>query len=212
MSAAIAPTAEAAGAAPAKGKKKLIIILAAVVLLALAGGGAAVFMMKKKAAEAAAAAEADGEDDAAPHAKGKGDAKHDAAHPPTFLPLEPFVVNLADKDADRYAQIGITLELEEPEFAEQMKAFMPAIRNAILLILSQKSSRDLLDIAGKEQLAAQIRSEAARTMGINVAEPVAAHAAVAGASGNAPAKARPVPVPTERNPIRRVNFSNFIIQ
>ena len=109
MSAAAAPGAEVAAAAPpAKGKKKLIIIIAAVLLLAVAGGGGAVFYMKKKAAEAAAAAEAEGDsEDAGAHGK-KKDAKHDVSHVPTFLPLEPFIVNLADKETDRYAQIGIT--------------------------------------------------------------------------------------------------------
>ena len=38
-------------------------------------------------------------------------AKHDPKAVPTFVPLDPFTVNLADRDADRYAQIGVTLEL-----------------------------------------------------------------------------------------------------
>ena len=217
--AAAAPTVDAGAAVPVpakKGKKKLIIIAAAVLLLVVLGVGTVV-VLKKRAAQAAT-----GIDGSAPAAEHKPD-KPDLKHPPTFLPLDPFVVNLADKDADRYAQIGITLEVEDPAFAEQLKAFMPAIRNAILLILSQKSSRDLLDIAGKEQLAAQIRREAARTMGIDVAEPPAASAPAAeAASGpsaqasasNAKAKAAPHDPrsPAEHNPIRRVNFSNFIIQ
>lgn len=217
--AAAAPTVDAGAAVPAKkGKKKLIIIVAVALLLLVVLGGGAVVFLKKRAAAAAAAA-----DDGAQVSEHKS-SKPDLKHPPTFLPLDPFVVNLADKDADRYAQIGITLEVEDPAFAEQMKAFMPSIRNAILLILSQKSSRDLLDIAGKEQLAAQIRREAARTMGIDVAEPPAAagkpaEAASAdkGTEGDDPgarpkAKAKEAHAPAERNPIRRVNFSNFIIQ
>ena len=30
---------------------------------------------------------------------------------PAFVPLDPFTVNLADREAERYAQVGITLEL-----------------------------------------------------------------------------------------------------
>ncbi|HET7794848.1 MAG TPA: flagellar basal body-associated FliL family protein, partial [Rhizobacter sp.] len=93
------------GDAPQKGKKKLIIILAAVLLLVLGGGGAAVMVMKKKAA--AAAAEEDEDEPAAVVEKRKDHAKH----PPTFVALDPFVVNLADKETDRFAQIGITLEV-----------------------------------------------------------------------------------------------------
>jgi flagellar protein FliL len=217
MSAAIAPTAEGAGAAPAKGKKKLIVILAAVLLLALAGGAAAVFMMKKRAAEAAAAAEADGEDDAAPHAKGKGETRHDAAHPPTFLPLEAFVVNLADKDADRYAQIGITLEVEDPKFADQLKAYMPAIRNGILMVLAHKTSQQLLERAGKEALAREIMRESVRPLGIEVAEPDDEEEASSDDAHDKPdakakAKKKKRKKVTEENPVKHVHFSNFIIQ
>jgi len=216
MSAAAAVPADAAVAAPAKkGKKKLLIMLVAGVLaLALAGGGA-VFMMKKKAAAHAAE---DGDDSVA-SAEHKA-SKPDLKNPPTFLPLDPFVVNLADKDADRYAQIGITLEVADPKFGELLKAYMPAIRNSILLILAQKASADLLDRPGKEQLAGQIQREAARVMGIEVDEPEAPAAKTAAkdepkakdGDDEEKAKSKKRKAPSEPNPIRHVHFSNFIIQ
>ena len=168
MSAAAAPGAEVA-AVPAKGKKKLIVIIAAVLLLAGVGGGGAVFMMKKKAAEAAAAAEAEGEDGApAAHKKDAGKA---VGAPPAFLPLEPFVVNLADKESDRYAQIGITLEIDDPKTADQLKAYMPAIRNGILMVLAHKTSAELLERKGKEALANEIMRETMRPLGIELEVP-----------------------------------------
>ena len=207
-SAAAAPPADAGAQAevPAKkSKKKLIVVAAAAVLVLCAIGGGAAYTLKKKAAHAAQATEesaAAGE----PHL-----AKPDLKHPPTFLPLDPFVVNLADKEADRYAQIGITLELEDAKFADQMKAFMPAIRNGILMILAHKSSRELLDRPGKELLAAEILRESARTMGIDVDEP---RAPTAQSNEGEQDKAVPmVKKPSdEPNPIRRVHFSNFIVQ
>ena len=219
MSAAAVP-ADAAVAAPAKkGKKKLLIMLVVGVLFFALAGGAAVFMMKKKAA-----AQAEDGDEAVASAEHKSD-KPDLKHPPTFLPLDSFVVNLADKDADRYAQIGITLEVPDAKFGELLKAYMPAIRNSILLILAQKSSTDLLDRPGKEQLAAQIQREAARVMGIEVDEPEAPAAkptAKDGAKDEAKAKdgddeekpkaKKRKAAPSEPNPIRHVHFSNFIIQ
>jgi len=220
MSAAAAVPADAGVAVPAKkGKKKLLIMLVVGVLVLLLAGGGAVFMMKKKAAAQAAE---DGDDSVA-SAEHKA-AKPDLKNPPTFLPLEPFVVNLADKDADRYAQIGITLEVADPKFGELLKAYMPAIRNSILLILAQKASADLLDRPGKEQLAGQIQREAARVMGIEVDEPEAPAAKTAakdGAKDEAKAKegddedkpkAKKRKAPSEPNPIRHVHFSNFIIQ
>ena len=138
MSAAAAATEIPEGIpAPKRGKKKLILIGVVVLLvLAILGGGAAWWLKKRAAHAAELATEEEG-------GGGKAVAEHkiDASHPPTFLPLDPFVVNLADQDADRYAQIGITLELESPAFAEQMKGYMPAIRNAILMVIAHKSAR-----------------------------------------------------------------------
>ena len=205
MSAAAASGAEVA-AAPAKGKKKLIIIIAAVLLLAGVGGGGALFMMKKKAAEAAAAAEAEGEDgEPAAH---KRDGHKTAGAPPAFLPLEPFVVNLADKETDRYAQIGITLEIDDPKTAEQLKAYMPAIRNGILMVLAHKTSAELLERKGKEALAAEIMRETVRPLGIELEGPEAEAAAEDEDRPKKKTKKRVEP----DNPVKHVHFSNFIIQ
>jgi len=229
MSAA-APTVDAGVVVPVKkGKKKLIIMAAALVLLLVLAGGGALYFMKKRAAHAA-----EGADDA-PAAHAEHSAKPDLKHPPTFLPLDPFVVNLADKEVDRYAQVGITLEVEDAKFAEQMKTFMPAIRNGILMILAHKTSRELLERAGKEQLADEILRESARTMGIDVGEaPAAAEKPAAHADKEdkvepvdkaektddtaeekpkaAPKKKAPKAEPAEPNPIKHVHFSNFIVQ
>jgi flagellar FliL protein len=209
MSAAAAPTVNAGAAVPApKGKKKLIIIVVAVLLLLAIAGGAAALLLKKKAA----AQDADGDEtSASASAADHAGAKPDLKHPPTFLPIDPFVVNLADKDSDRYAQVGITFEVEDPKFAEQMKAFMPAIRNGILMILSHKASKDLLDRSGKEQLAAEILRESARTMGIEVEAPEPVTEATDEDEPKPKKKARKK-APAEPNPIKHVHFSNFIVQ
>jgi flagellar basal body-associated protein FliL len=135
MSAAAA--ADAAEAVPKKGKKKLIILIAAVVvLLGLAGGGAVVYLKSKAAAEAAAAEAEDEDGEAADsghkHAATAGHKKDDKHVPPVFVPLDPFVVNLADREADRFAQVGITLEVADAHVGDEIKAYMPAIRNNIL--------------------------------------------------------------------------------
>ena len=154
------------------------------------------------------------DEEASTHKRGKAD-----AHPPTFLPLEPFVVNLADKDVDRYAQVGIVLEIDEATFAEKMKAYMPAIRNAILMILANKTSRDLLDRVGKEKLADEIMREIVRPLGIDIEEPEAeaekpaAATPAEGSSEKAGSRRKPARKPVaEHNPVRHVHFSSFIVQ
>jgi len=217
MAAAPAPVAEADADAPKKGKKKLIIIIAAVLLVVLAGGGAAVFMMKKKAAAEAAAAEAEDSGDAPAEEHVAEHKKDDHKSPPVFVPLDPFVVNLADRESERFAQIGVTLQVEDAHFADEIKLYMPAVRNGVLMVLAHKTSKELLERSGKERLAAEIMRESVRPMGINIVaeeeEPADAEAADANADDKPKAKKKKKKkAPPEHNPVLSVNFSSFIIQ
>ncbi|MBC7717363.1 MAG: flagellar basal body-associated FliL family protein [Pseudorhodobacter sp.] len=218
MSAA-APTADAAVPVKKSKKKLIIMLLIGLVVVLSAGGGGLFYMKKKAAAQAEAEAEAGGEDGATA-AKGHSAAKPDLKHPPTFLALDPFVVNLADKDVDRYAQVGITLEVEDAKFADQMKGYMPALRNSVLMLLAHKTSRELLERAGKELLAVEIKREALRTVGLDVdepepapePEPEAEEGKDASADGKPRAKAKAKKKAAPPSPIHNVHFSTFIIQ
>jgi flagellar FliL protein len=203
MSAAAAePVEDGEASAPAKpGRRKLIILIAAAVLAVGAAGGGGFMLWKKRQAAAAAAEEAaaaEGED-ATPLAEA---APRKTAHkgPPTFLPLDAFVVNLADRETERFAQIGITLELDDPKFADQLKAYMPAIRNGILMVLAHKTSTELLTRAGKEKLASEVMHAAVRPLGIELEDD---EEAKPGADKK---------TPLEESPVRHVHFSSFIIQ
>jgi flagellar FliL protein len=184
-----------------------------VLLLVAMGGGAAVVLRKKKAAAEAAAAEEDGEGEASASASASPEKrKHDPKHPPVFVPLEPFVVNLADKESDRYAQVGVTLEVEDAKFGDEMKAYMPAIRNGILMVLSHKTSTQLLTREGKLALAREIMREAALPMGIEADEEEPVEAAE-GTDDEAPKKNKKrKKAVAVANPIKAVHFSNFIVQ
>lgn len=173
----------------------LIIILAAV--LVLGGGGAGAWVMLKPKPDDEAAHDA--------HA-----AKH--AAPPTFMPLESMVVNLADPGGDRYAQVGVTLELSDPKVVDNVKAYMPVIRSGVLLAISKRTSAELLAADGKERLTKDILREVSEPLGFEVSdEDDEEHAkAEAPAEGKKkskkPKKAAPV------NPVKRVLFSSFIVQ
>jgi flagellar protein FliL len=215
MSTATATVDEAVAgdAVPKRGKKKLIIIAAVVLLLAILGGGGAVFVMKKKAAAAAAAAEEEGDGESASAAEEKR--KAHAKHPPVFVALDPFVVNLADKEVDRFAQIGVTLEVEDAKFAEEMKAYMPAIRNGILMVLAHKTSEQLLSRDGKLALAKEIMREAVLPMGIEPSEGTREAAPAADEAEDdedAPKPKKRKKAAGVANPVKHVHFSNFIVQ
>ncbi len=207
MSAAPAPAAAAEAAPPAGGKKKLIIIIVAVVLLLVIGGGAAFFLLKKKPAEG----EEGGDDHAkaevaepAPRARPPRDPKH----PPVFVPLDPFTVNLADRDAERYAQVGVTLELDDAKTEAELKTYMPAIRNNILMVLSHRTAAQLLTREGKQKLAQSILYASVRPLGYDVPDDEEEEADAA----SAPPKKKRKRRPPMNLPVVAVHFSNFIVQ
>jgi flagellar FliL protein len=199
--------AAAAAEAPAapKGKKKLIIIVAAAVLLLGGGGGAALMLMKKKPAE-----DEDGEATAQVE-KAKPKAKPAARDPkavPVFAPLDPFTVNLADREVERYAQVAVTLELDDAKTEALVKTYMPAIRNNILMVLAHKTSAQILDNDGKLRLAGEIQRASSRALGFDVEEPVEDDEEEAGAK---PKKKKKKTVDVAL-PVVAVHFSNFIVQ
>ncbi|MDN3546509.1 MAG: flagellar basal body-associated FliL family protein [Roseateles asaccharophilus] len=195
-------TAAAPEAAPAGGgKKKLIIIIVALVLVLVVGGVAAVLLLKKKPA-----AEGEGEEEAQAAAHVPAPAPPKPGTPPVFVPLEPFTVNLADKDVDRFAQVGVTLEVADPKFADQLKAYMPAIRSNILMTLSYKTSAELLSREGKEKLAREIMRESVRPLGIEIEDEDEE------ASGEEPKKKKKKRRAPVYNPVTNVLFSSFIVQ
>lgn len=202
-------TAAAAEApAPAKGKKKLIIIIAAVALV-LVGGGAGFMMMSKKKADTEELA--DGESKPAPKAVAKA---HDPKAVPVFVPLEPFTVNLADRDAERFAQVGITLELTDPKIGEQVKVFMPAIRNNVLMAIADRTAAELLGREGKDKLARKIGIETARALGyeVEVDEEEPDAEAADDKAGKKPAAKKKKKKRSSDSPVKAVHFSNFIVQ
>ena len=214
-----AAPAAAAEAPPKKSKKKLIIIVAAVLLLGGGGGGAFFYMKQKAAAAAAAAAAEDGEEAPVAHAKAKAKDTHAK---PTYVPLDAFVVNLADKETDRFAQIGITLQVDDSKVADDMKTYMPSLRNGILMILAHKSSTELLRRDGKEQLAEEVMRAAALALGIELEDEDADESHGKSAkkvsqdeddedTPKKPKKKKKKKKPVH-NPITHVHFSNFIIQ
>lgn len=180
----------AADAAPKpKGKKGLILGLVAVLLLAVAG--AAWLLLARGGADEEEEA---GAPPPAAHA-GK------PAAPPTYLPLEAMVVNLADAGGEKFAQVGVTLELMDQETSDKVKAHLPSIRSAVLLLVSQRTSEELLTREGKDKLARDILREASAPLGYEVEGDEPAQ------DGKPRRRARPA-----FNPIYGVLFSSFIIQ
>jgi flagellar protein FliL len=186
-----------AAAAPPKSKKLLLIVVALVLVVVLAGIGAFVYVSKQRAAAAF-------DDQEQPQA-----AVHKApAGPPVYLPLDNMVVNLADPGGERVAQVGVTFELRDAAAAETVKQYLPTIRSGVLLLVSQKTSEELLQREGKEKLATDILREAARPFGgLDDEESVDQPRNGSIKSNKSRNRVRPGDLP-----VQRVLFSSFIVQ
>ena len=57
------------------------------------------------------------------------------------------------------AQVGITLQVIDAHASDSVKAYMPTIRSSVLMLLSQKTSEELLSAEGKQKLIAEILRE-----------------------------------------------------
>ncbi len=170
--------------APKKRARKPLVIVAATVLLATCAG----------AAWWATRPSPGGDESATAPARANS----------VFVPLEQFTVNLADQGGERFAQLSLTLEVVDGHAEVALKGRMPAIRNAVLLLLSSNTSAELLTVAGKQKLTGQVAAIAARELGWQ---------ADAGATAQAAAQPRKASLGQGRpNPVVAVHFSHFIVQ
>ncbi len=150
------------------------------------------------------------------------------ARPPVTVmyPTKERVVNLTDRETPRFLKVQVTLEFidrtrkeppkgdavkaQQEEFAKDMAAYSAIIEDALTMVLSSKTSTQLLDPAGKEALKRELIDKLNRTL---FPDPPAE-----GASEKGPAKA-PAPTPSpakesepERERVVNVYFPLFIIQ
>jgi len=113
---------------------KLPIVVVAVVLVVVLAGGVGVFVMKGRGAK-----------------KGGTEQKKETAS----LALGEFIVNLADQGELRYVKATIVLAVRgEPAQAGhgEEKGPSPAVRDAVIGVLSSKRFAELVQTGGKERL------------------------------------------------------------
>lgn len=173
------PTETTESEAPKGGSKKfLIIIILAVVLLGGGGAGAYFFLFRssgtaeeaKKGSKKSTAKEDAADEEA--DTSGKKSSSLKSALPKDenvkkIIDLQPFIVNLADENESRYLRLTVSLGIGGAEGAEEKpdQLFITRVRNAMLAVLSEKKSDEILSVDGKAKLrkellkAAQAASE-----------------------------------------------------
>ena len=132
--------------APKKTKLKLILI-GLLVLITLGGGGYFAYI---KFLQPAPSPEEEGGGESQLEEETQSAGKKSAAPIAlgVMVPLEPFIVNLADSKGKRFLKVAITLELSSPEVSAEINENVQKITDSILILLSSKTFTDVYSVQG----------------------------------------------------------------
>lgn len=157
-----------------KGGKKMILMIAVAVVLMIGFGVGGYFLGNKNSAgkgkaeggpaiEEGAEAGAEGHGEVA--AEGHGEAAEEGGGhgggegqvaAGALVAFDDIVVNLLDDQEPRYLKAAITLEMSGPAAVAEANARKAQIRDAMILLLSNKTLLELRDMQGKLQLRADL--------------------------------------------------------
>lgn len=91
---------------------------------------------------------------AAPDVAAESEEDEDSAaeHMGKVFKLEPFVVNITDRDRDRFLKLKTEIELSDSKVSGEMEQRLPQIRDLIISLLGSKSFEEVRTIEGKNFL------------------------------------------------------------
>ncbi|MFZ4437748.1 MAG: flagellar basal body-associated FliL family protein [Syntrophales bacterium] len=70
--------------------------------------------------------------------------------------IEPFIVNLADNQGERYLKVVMQMEVSSMTTSTEMDQLKPKLRDNILDLLTAKTYTELMDMGGKQRLRDEI--------------------------------------------------------
>lgn len=73
-----------------------------------------------------------------------------------IFPLDVFVVNLADRDAQRYVKIEVKFEMDTAKLQSELEDRAPQVQDIIIGTISMKRQSDLASYKGKDILRSEI--------------------------------------------------------
>ncbi len=129
-------------------KLMLIIIIISVVFMGIMGAGFYVLWNKVAPPDPEVQLDQDQTD------KDKEDNKIRPVHS-----MSTFVVNLADRGGSRFLRTTLDLELTDEATVEEVKQRLPQIRNAVLMILPSKTSKEIKTTEGKTTMRDEIMEQ-----------------------------------------------------
>lgn len=131
-------------------KKKLFIIIGLVTLVLLIGAGVAGYFLFMK--------------EPPPEEKDPGmevpvPEINTQAEIGPMVNIDEFIVNIISDENNHYVKAALTIELSSEPSKEELEKRMPQIRDAILLLVGNKTFEELQDLQGKKQLKAELLSK-----------------------------------------------------
>ena len=138
-----------------KGGKKMIVMLAVAVVL-MAGFGAGGYLLGSKKGGGGGKGGEGGKGGPAIEAGAESGGEGGGQAVGPQVAFDDIIVNLLDDQEPRFLKAAITLELDNPLAVEEVNARKPQIRDAIILLLSNKTLPELRDMQGKLQLRADL--------------------------------------------------------
>ncbi|MEW6116893.1 MAG: flagellar basal body-associated FliL family protein [Nitrospirota bacterium] len=133
---------------PKKKKSKNLILIVIIAVAVLAGGTGAFFFVTKSGGEK----------------QKKEEAKKEEG---VMFALDPFVVNLSDQSGNKFLKVSMQLELVGPAVMEKAKVKTPQLRDAIITLLTSKTSETLMSPEGKLQLKDEVNIMVNQILGDN---------------------------------------------
>ncbi len=134
-------------------KPVLFIILAIVNMMIVAGVGVMLYLGKKKeTAQPTIDDVIQGE-----HQAQKGDETSEEEFVGNIIPMETFLVNLAESRGGKLAKINMELEVDSTKVQEEIEKRKPQIRDIIITLLSSKNYDQVSSKDGKESLRGEIK-------------------------------------------------------
>jgi flagellar protein FliL len=137
------------------GKKKLIVIIAVTLILLMAGGGGGYYFLILKPQKEEMKRKQEEDSKAASLIR----AVPEESKIGPMVEIKEFVVNIIGTDAAHYVKASLSLELDKDSTMEEVTKRMPQIRDAILLLIGNKTFEELQDIQGKNQVKAELKSK-----------------------------------------------------
>ncbi|KJR96309.1 MAG: flagellar basal body protein FliL [Desulfobulbaceae bacterium BRH_c16a] len=132
-------------------KKKMFLIIGIIVLVLLAGAGTAAFFLLKKSP--------DTKEQQNPASQVSVPELNQMAQIGPMVNIEEFIINIISADTPHYVKATFAIELTNEEVKTEVELRMPQMRDAILLLIGNKSFEELQDLQGKNQLKAEITSK-----------------------------------------------------